>query len=287
MATQVRTQALRRRGRCRGRSGGAVVVAGPRATVGRARRVAAKPIPRNADGTISFAGTKDDVGNWEGPPGTSLANNVFEDALEPNRLNLPTNLSVADVPFQPWARELYDLRQRTFTKDDPHTRCKPSGGARLFHTPYGFEILQLADTQEIMFLPVGSPHSWRVVHMDGRPLPENPAPSWYGTSVGRWEGDTLVIDTVGFNERFWISREGVPHTTQLRTTERISRPQFDSCVTRSRSTTRARTRSRGPAAGTSRGTRATSRSTICAKTTISTRRGWSGRKNDLIGEHDT
>ena len=135
---------------------------------------AAKPIPRNADGTISFAGTKDDVGNWQGPPGTSLANNVFEDALEPNRLNLPTNLSVADVPFQPWARELYDLRQSTFTKDDPHTRCKPSGGARLFHTPYGFEILQLADTKEIMFLPVGSPHSWRVVYMDGRPLPEDP-----------------------------------------------------------------------------------------------------------------
>jgi len=189
--------------------------------------LAAKPIPRNVDGTISFAGTKDDVGNWEGPPGTSLANNVFEDALEPNRLNLLTNLSVADVPFQPWARELYDLRQSSFTKDDPHTRCKPSGGARLFHTPYGFEILQLADTNEIMFLPVGSPHSWRVVHMDGRPLPENPPPSWYGTSVGRWEGDTLVIDTVGFNERFWISREGVPHTAQLRTTERISRPQFE------------------------------------------------------------
>ncbi len=188
---------------------------------------ASKPIPRNPDGTISFAGTKDDVGNWQGPPGTSLANAAFEDALAPNGLNLTTNLSVDDVPFQPWARALYDLRQRTFTKDDPHTRCKPSGGARLFHTPYGFEILQLTDTKEIIFLPVGSPHSWRVVHMDGRPLPEDPTPSWYGTSVGRWEGDTLVIDTVGFNERFWISREGVPHTSRLRTTERISRPRFD------------------------------------------------------------
>jgi hypothetical protein len=188
---------------------------------------AAKPIPRLPDGTISFAGTKGDVGNWGGPAGTSLANNVFEDALEPNRLNLPTNLSVADVPFQPWARALYDLRQRTYTKDDPHTRCKPSGGARLFHTPYGFEILQLADTKEIMFLSVGSPHSWRVVHMDGRPLPEDPKPSWYGTSVGHWEGDTLVIETVGFNERFWISREGLPHTSQLRTTERLTRPEFE------------------------------------------------------------
>jgi hypothetical protein len=58
---------------------------------GDATEAAAKPIPRNPDGTISFAGTKDDVGNWEGPPGTSLANAVFEDALAPNRLNLPTN----------------------------------------------------------------------------------------------------------------------------------------------------------------------------------------------------
>jgi hypothetical protein len=204
----------------------AVVTAGAQPGGG-ATADAAKPIPRLPDGTISFAGAPGDVGNWAGPPGTSLANNDFEDALEPSRFNLPTNLGVADVPFQPWARALYDLRQKSFTKDDPHTRCKPSGGARLFHTPYGFEILQLADTKEIMFLTVGSPHSWRVVHMDGRPLPENPKPSWYGTSVGRWEDDTLVIETVGFNEKFWISREGVPHTAQLRTTERIARPKFD------------------------------------------------------------
>jgi hypothetical protein len=188
---------------------------------------AAKPIPRMADGTVSFAGANGDVGNWQGPAGTSLANNVYRDALERSRFNLPTNLSVDDVPFRPWARELYDYRQETFTKNDPHTRCKPSGGARLFHTPYGFEILQLADTKEIMFLSVGSPHSWRVVHMDGRPLPEKPEPSWFGTSIGHWEGDTLVIETAGFNESFWISREGVPHTAQLRTTERISRPQYD------------------------------------------------------------
>lgn len=187
---------------------------------------AARPAPRWPDGTISFTGAPGDVGNWGGPAGTSLATNTFRDALT-SPFNLPTNVSVEDVPFQPWARALYDYRQETFTKDDPHTRCKPSGGARLFHTPYGFEILQLPDTQEVMFLPVGSPHSWRVVHMDGRALPENPKAQWYGTSVGRYEGDTLVIETVGFNERFWLSREGVPHTSQLRTTERISRPDYD------------------------------------------------------------
>ena len=188
---------------------------------------ASKPIPRNVDGTISFAGTKDDVGNWQGPPGTSLANNVFEDALEPNRLNLPTNLDLADVPFQPWARELYDQRQSTFTKDDPHTRCKPSGGARLFHTPYGFEILQLADTARDP-IPARRRAAFVARRSHGRAaVAGESAAVLVRTSVGRWEGDTLVIDTVGFNERFWISREGVPHTAQLRTTERISRPQFD------------------------------------------------------------
>jgi hypothetical protein len=187
----------------------------------------ARPAPRWPDGTISFTGTPGEIGNWDGRPGSTLANNVFEDALDVSEFNLPTNLSIDEVPFQPWAREVYDRRQATFTKDDPHTRCKPSGGPRMFHTPYGFEILQLPDSQEIIFLSVGSPHSWRVVHMDGRSHPENPKPTWFGHSIGHWEADTLVIDTVGFNDRFWMTREGMPHTTQLHTIERLSRTSFD------------------------------------------------------------
>ena len=97
----------------------------------------------------------------------------------------------------------------------------------MFHTPYGFEIIDRPENQEILFLSVGAPHSWRVVHMDGRAHPESPRPTWFGHSVGHWEGDTLIIDTVGFNERFWLTREGIPHTSQLRLTERISRPDFD------------------------------------------------------------
>jgi hypothetical protein len=186
-----------------------------------------RPAPRWPDGTISFTGPPGEIGNWDGRPGSTLANNAFEGALDVSDFNLPTNLHVEEIPFQPWARALYDYRQATYTKDDPHTRCKPSGGARMFHTPYGFEILQLPESQEIIFLSVGAPHSWRVVHMDGRPHPENPRPTWFGHSVGHWEGDTLVIDTVGFNEGFWISREGMPHTAQLHTIERLSRPNFD------------------------------------------------------------
>lgn len=184
-----------------------------------------RPAPRWPDGRISFTGPPGEIGNWAGPPTANLANRVLQVESGDYGPNLPSNLVREDVPFLPWAREAYEYRQATFTKDDPHTRCKPSGGARLFHTPYGFEILDLGD--EIVFLVVGAPHSWRVVHMDGRAHPDDLEPTWYGHSVGHWEGDTLVIDTVGFNDKFWISRGGFPHTTQLHTTERISRPDFD------------------------------------------------------------
>jgi hypothetical protein len=186
---------------------------------------APRPPPRWPDGTISFTGTPGEIGNWDGPAGATLVSRG--DGAIGTQYNLPTNLGADEVPFQPWARALYEYRRATFTKDDPHTRCKPSGGARMFHTPYGFEVLQLFDTEEVIFVSVGAPHSWRVVHMDGRPHPENPQPTFFGHSVGRYEGDTLVIDTVGFNEKFWISRDGAPHTSQLHTVERISRPDFD------------------------------------------------------------
>ena len=185
-----------------------------------------RPAPRGPDGRVSFTGPPGEIGNWDGPPTATLVQRVVAGGPPSGfTFNLPTNLTEAQVPFQPWARETYEHRQATFTKDDPHTRCKPSGGARMFHTPYGFEVLDLGD--EIIFLSVGAPHSWRVVHMDGREHPANPEPTWFGHSIGHWEGDTLVIDSVGFNDKFWISRGGFPHTTQLHTIERISRPDFD------------------------------------------------------------
>jgi hypothetical protein len=188
---------------------------------------APRPAPHWPNGIISFTGPPGEIGNWDGVPGSTLATNVGDDAIDNPKFNLPTNLTIDQVPFKPWARALYKERQASYTKDDPHTRCIPSGGARMFHTPYGFEILQLFDAQEVVFLSVGAPHSWRVVHMDGRPHPKDPKPTYFGHSVGHYEGDTLVIDTVGFNEKFWMVREGLPHTSQLHTIERISRPDFN------------------------------------------------------------
>ncbi|MDY6984640.1 MAG: hypothetical protein SV422_16260, partial [Pseudomonadota bacterium] len=106
-----------------------------------------REIPRNEFGHISFAGTKENPGNWNGLLG-SLANR------QPNqRGNIPENLPYEQVPFQDWARELHAERTQLGGANDPHTRCKPSGGARMFQTPYGLEILDQGDN--VFILGVG------------------------------------------------------------------------------------------------------------------------------------
>ena len=124
-------------------------------------------------------------GVWEGNAGATLATNP-PGGLDNPAMNLPTNLKISEVPFQPWARALYDYRQGTTTKDDPHTKCMPSGGPRLFHTPYGFEFVDVPDEKRVYMIEVGGPHTWRIIHMDGQPHPKNLDPSFFGHSTGRW-----------------------------------------------------------------------------------------------------
>ena len=113
----------------------------------------------------------------------------------------------------------------TATKNqlEPHTRCKPSGVTRQFLTPYGVEIVDLPELQRVYIFDIGGPHTYRTIYMDGRTHPANLAPSYYGHSIGWWEGDTLVVDTIGFNEGFWLDRRGSPHTEKLHTLERFTR----------------------------------------------------------------
>ena len=153
--------------------------------------------------------------------------------------SLPTNKTVDEIPFLPGFKEKY--LSRASQAEDPHTRCKPSGGSRFWHTPYGIEIVDLPETNEVIFLHVGAPHSWRIAYTDGREHPKDLKPSWYGHTTGKWEGDTLVMETVGFNERFWLTREGVPHTSSC-ISQNVSRARTTTnCVTRPRWTIRART----------------------------------------------
>ena len=185
-----------------GRQGGAGRQGGPGRQTG-----PPKPAPRSADGKILLGGaTPGEKGVWL-PGGGGAATNAASE--------------LATVPFQPWARAVYEDRQRN--QLEPHTRCKPSGVERQFLTPYGVEIVDLPELQGVYIFDNGGPHTYRTVYMDGRTHPANLVASYYGHSIGWWEGDTLVIDSTGFNEGFWMDRRGLPTTEKLRTLERLTR----------------------------------------------------------------
>ena len=190
------------------------------------RRGPARPTPHWPDDRVNLGPQPGEKGVWEGNAGATLATNP-PGGLDNPTMYLSTNLKITEVPFLPWAKALYDYRQTSTTKDDPHVKCKPSGGPRMFHTPYGFEFLDLPDQQRIYIVGVGGPHTWRVIYMDGRAHPKDLDPTFAGHSVGHFEGDSLVIDTVGFNEKFWLTREGVPLTERLHLTERFTRTDYD------------------------------------------------------------
>jgi hypothetical protein len=127
------------------------------------------------------------------------------------------------LPLQPWAEKL--ARER-LSKDDPEALCLPTGVPR--QNPYPWRITQSAT--HMFFLFEGNIHSYRQIFMDGRKHPADPDPTWYGHSIGRWEGDTLVIDTVGFNDKFWFDFRGHPHSEKLHTLERYTRTDMGSLV---------------------------------------------------------
>jgi len=186
---------------------------------------AAKPTPRWPDGHVNLNSLPGQPGIWVGNGGRLAVN---PDSYEPSATrNAPIHIN--DVPLQDWARALTNFRHRNVLADEPHTRCKPSPGPRQFVTPYGIEILDMPELQRVFILDVGGPHSFRTIYMDGRAHPSRDqlVPSFYGHSVGKWEGDTLVIDTIGYNERAWMNRDGIPHTDRMHLVEKVSRPDFN------------------------------------------------------------
>ena len=111
------------------------------------------------------------------------------------------------------------------TNDPVLTKCYPPGVPRVYFHPYPFEFVQ---TPKYMPMLYEYDHQVRRIYTDGRPLPTNPDLTWMGTSVGHWEGDsTLVVDTIGFNEKTWLDRLGVPHSDQLHVVERFHRVDHD------------------------------------------------------------
>ena len=128
--------------------------------------------------------------------------------------------SDVNVPFQGWSKAKFQANQLT-KHNDLDVRCLPPGVPRITLTARPFEIVQTP--QRILFMYEGGAHVWRQVWMDGRTHPKDPNPDWLGDSIGRWEGDTLVVDVVGFNDRTWLDDAGHPHTERLHVIEKFTR----------------------------------------------------------------
>lgn len=187
------------------------------------------PAPRWPDGQVRLGVVPGETGYW------SMANTV---GLVEGGVDIPMNVdailsNLSDAgrvaPFQPWARALYERRQRRLLIDDPLNRCVPPGGPRQFQAGNGFRLVEQRELGRVLVLLGGGDRNWRVIFTDGRPLaqPDEVVRTYYGTSVGHWEGDAFVVESVGFNERFWFAPGGLPHTEYLRLTERFTRSSFD------------------------------------------------------------
>jgi hypothetical protein len=138
--------------------------------------------------------------------------------------NLAADLKPGDVPMQPWAAALTKERMSgVHASEESDANCLPQGVPKVNATPVPFKIVQNPDEVIILYEAFGL---YRQVFMDGRELPKDPNPSWMGYSVGKWDGDSLVVETSGFNGKTWLDQAGHPASEALVVTERFRRPNF-------------------------------------------------------------
>jgi hypothetical protein len=168
----------------------------------RGQQTPSGPAPKLSDGTPDLSG----VWSGGGPVG-DLAQGLAKGET---------------IPLLPEAKAIMDARQ---SKDDPEANCLPTGVPRI--APYPWRIVQTPT--HIFFLFEGNIHSYRQIFMNGT-HPDDPDPTWYGHSIGKWEGGTLVVDTVGYNDKFWFDFRGHPHTEKLHTIERYTRTDYGTLV---------------------------------------------------------
>ena len=176
-------------------------------------------IPRLADGKADLSapapkradGKPDITGLWIPGPGVYVG-------------DIAKDLKPGEVPFQPWAESLYKERRASNSKDDPTASCVVGGVPRSDVVPYPFKILDVPGMTVILYEAV---HSYRQIFTDGRELPNyDPTPTWFGYSIGKWEGEAFVVQSTGFNDHGWIDNFGKPSTEALRVTERFRRKDF-------------------------------------------------------------
>jgi hypothetical protein len=171
---------------------------------------AAGPVPHLPDGRPDFGGK----GAWY--PG--FAGNI----AEPKWKGVKSADQHVDVPFLPSSLKLFNDRVNSDSKDDPEARCLPVGVPRYMFDPYPFQMIQKDD--RVIFLFEGDNDPWRIVRIgSGAAHPKSRRPTWLGDAVGHYEGDTLVVDVTGFNDKAWLDQAGHPQTERLHLTERYTR----------------------------------------------------------------
>ena len=172
------------------------------------------PAPRTSDGHIDFSGVYHAPGYGPGDPpvrnGETIARNIARD-LKPE-----------DVPLLPAASELMCQRNAQDSKDDPEGLCLPMGTPR--KDPYPWKFVQTPNL--LLILYEGNVHSYRQIFLDGRPHDPDVIDTWWGDSIGHWDGDALVVDTVGLNDKAWLDLIGHPRTAKAHIIERFTRPEL-------------------------------------------------------------
>jgi hypothetical protein len=175
------------------------------------------PTPRTLDGKPDFSGIWEPERNRPCPPGGCPDMEIPQEFIN-------IGFSLRDgAPYQPWAAQAKRARTGENGKDDPVSQCLPGGVVKLHTTPQLRKIIQI---QGLLVTLNEMEGQYRQIFIDGRPLPDINKPSFNGYSVGKWEGDTLVVETTGFPDGMWLDRSGSPMTDAAKITERFRRINY-------------------------------------------------------------
>ena len=186
----------------------------------------AAPAPRTSYGKADLSG----IWQAEGAPIEELVkllpggvNGLGEEVRSKYFLNILSDFQPEEAPVRPEAAALFRKHLHAFGKDSPVTHCLPAGVPLAALLPAPYKLLQMP---EMIVMLYEAETSFRQIYTDGRNHTADPPPTWMGYSVGKWEGDALVVDTVGFNDRSWLDAMGHQHSDAMRITERYHRRDF-------------------------------------------------------------
>jgi hypothetical protein len=150
-------------------------------------------------------------------------NGAGEEPLSQYFINILSDFKPEEAPIRSDAAALFQQRAKNFSNESPLSHCLPEGMPLVEMAPAPYKIIQ---TPGMTLMLYERDTTFRQVYTDGRKLPDDPQPSWLGYSVGKWDGDTLVVDTIGFNDRGWLDARGHTHSEALHLTERFHRLDF-------------------------------------------------------------